>query len=208
MLAAPDIRYTDRDVRENRVLHTIAEEFAKGYGGEFDPLVRAHNMMEMDGGLTVAMARTVLNCMRHSVSDLPEPKGYVMPSYPVKKQVKQEPAKEERESRILYLGANWRNHYTEVEYRSPRLKFDYLINVHKQAKWYHQIDHTQFVLKWYPPDWWDERVRNSFQVQELRAMCGADLSHGLENTKWLGDADDCAEASTQFCPKCAEAVRG
>ena len=64
MSAAPQIKYTDRDLREDVALHDRAEEYARNYTGEFQFLIDAKMSLERDGGLPTPVARGVLNCMR------------------------------------------------------------------------------------------------------------------------------------------------
>ena len=74
---APEIRYTDRDVREDSNLRAIAERYVENYGGEFEPLVNAKNELSETGALTTSSARRVLNCMRHDnrvAQQMPRPK--------------------------------------------------------------------------------------------------------------------------------------
>jgi hypothetical protein len=73
---APEIRYNDRDVREDPSLHDLAVAYVRVYGGEFDPLVAAKNELTLNGTLNTATARVVLNCMRYDVNvsaSLPAP---------------------------------------------------------------------------------------------------------------------------------------
>jgi hypothetical protein len=81
--AAYDLRYTDRDVREDPRLTELAIAYLGQYGGDFEPLVGAQRMLRARGGLTTAVTRKVLNCMRHDwnvAGELPEPKGYSLGS--------------------------------------------------------------------------------------------------------------------------------
>ena len=79
MSTAPEFsKYTDRDVRNDPSLMELAVAYAANYTGDFDPLVDAREMIEEENGLTVAVARKVLNCMRHDAkvaTSLPKPKG-------------------------------------------------------------------------------------------------------------------------------------
>ena len=65
MSAAPEIRYTDRDVREDESLRELALEYLRQYGGEFEPLTDAQEVMNSGEHLPTQMIRKVLNCMRH-----------------------------------------------------------------------------------------------------------------------------------------------
>jgi hypothetical protein len=188
---APEVRYTERDVRENEELRELAESYVRNYGGEFDPLLRAFNMLSMDGALTTAMTRTVLNCMRHDenvASILPEPKGYTMSDRLTPRQPKQR----KREPRMIRL-------------QLFKLNYDYVVNLHPQAKWYHQIDHTRTLAYWYPLDWPNQAIRNSIELREVRAMCGKDLNAYWWNRRRhivLADKIDAEDSGNQFCPRC------
>jgi len=81
-MGAPEYKYTDRDVRENANLREIAENYLIEYGGDFEPLVKAVQLLATEGNLPTSMVRVVLNCMRHDanvVNDLPAPIGYKLP---------------------------------------------------------------------------------------------------------------------------------
>lgn len=69
-------KYTDRDVRENPSLRRIAVDYLMDYGGDFEPLVDAIDMLKSGAQLPTNVIRVVLNCMRHdrNVADsMPEP---------------------------------------------------------------------------------------------------------------------------------------
>jgi hypothetical protein len=75
-MAAPELKYTDRDVRSDPSLMELAVAYVLNYNGEFEPLVEAKDLFEEDGELTVPIARKVLNCMRHDATvamNLPKP---------------------------------------------------------------------------------------------------------------------------------------
>lgn len=77
MSAAPEMKYTDRDVREDSQLTDLAIAYIANYTGEFEPLVDAKELFEEDGELPVAVIRKVLNCMRHDAQvarNLPRPR--------------------------------------------------------------------------------------------------------------------------------------
>lgn len=76
MSNAPELKYTDRDVRDDPELMPLAIAYVLNYTGEFDPLVEAKEYLDEEGELTTALARKVLNCMRHDanvLSKLPRP---------------------------------------------------------------------------------------------------------------------------------------
>jgi hypothetical protein len=75
--AAPEMKYTDRDVREDPMLMELAIAYLIDYTGEFEPLVEAKELFQEYGRLTTPIIRKVLNCMRHDAQvamKLPEPK--------------------------------------------------------------------------------------------------------------------------------------
>lgn len=81
---APELRYTDRNVREDSDLRDLAEAYVKVYGGEFEPLVAAKNELMSTGRLETRTARIVLNCMRYDVNvsaslPAPQPPSLVLP---------------------------------------------------------------------------------------------------------------------------------
>lgn len=75
MSAAPETKYTDRDVRESPDLVELAVEYVEGYSGEFEYLIDMKLRLSQGYDLTTPMIRGILNCMRHDprVSGLPSP---------------------------------------------------------------------------------------------------------------------------------------
>lgn len=70
-----DIKYTDRDVRENDNLVEAAYEFLEAYTGEFEFLIDCKMRVAQGTELSVGMVRGVLNCMRADprVRNMPAP---------------------------------------------------------------------------------------------------------------------------------------
>lgn len=68
MSTAPELKYTDRDVRADESLRELATRYLEQYTGEFEPLIEAKEYLEEDAYLPVALVRKVLNCMRHDSS--------------------------------------------------------------------------------------------------------------------------------------------
>lgn len=58
------VKYTDRDVREDAHLTALAEEYLEEYSGEFEFLIDCKMRLASGMDLTVGMIRGVLNCMR------------------------------------------------------------------------------------------------------------------------------------------------
>lgn len=59
-----DRRFTDRMVKREPSLISIAMEYVQSYDGEFEPVVAAREYFLRTGSLPVAQARLVLNCLR------------------------------------------------------------------------------------------------------------------------------------------------
>lgn len=70
-----ELKYTDRDVRENPDFEEVVLEYLSRYQGEFDYLVDMKMRHAAGMDLTVGMIRGVLNCMRHDPREknLPTP---------------------------------------------------------------------------------------------------------------------------------------
>lgn len=68
--------YTETDVRANPNLLALAVTYARGYMGTWEVLAGARDLSVRSGTLPIAVARTVLNCMRNDANvceSLPEP---------------------------------------------------------------------------------------------------------------------------------------
>jgi len=65
-----DRKYTDRDIRDNPKLISLAEGYLLDYTGEFDYLLGCRELVEGGERLPIPLARGVLNCMRL------DPKGF------------------------------------------------------------------------------------------------------------------------------------
>lgn len=101
MSAAPGIKYTDRDVRENEDLTDEVYRYVRGYTGEFQFLVDAKMALERDQYLPVPVVRGVLNCMRvdpRVAGTLPAP----LPPKDAEQVIKLEP--ERRKRRKPWIG--------------------------------------------------------------------------------------------------------
>ncbi len=107
MSGAPERKYTDADVRADPELAELAYEYLETYAGEFEPLVKAQQVLARGSLLTTSLTRVVLNCMRNDwdiADQLPQPMAKVidMPvrddvAAPPKKPKKKEPKWTERE---------------------------------------------------------------------------------------------------------------
>lgn len=79
MSAAPETKYTDRDVRifaeESSEIIEMVYEYIERYTGEFEYLIDMKMRLAQGYDLTTPMLRGVLNCMRHDprVTGLPTP---------------------------------------------------------------------------------------------------------------------------------------
>ena len=80
-MSAPERKYTDADVRADTSLIELAYEYLDTYPGEFDPLVRAQDVVRSGRPLTTPQIRVVLNCMRNDwdIADkMPRPMAKVI----------------------------------------------------------------------------------------------------------------------------------
>jgi hypothetical protein len=70
-----DLKYTDRDVRENDELTEAAYEYIEQYTGEFAFIIDCKMRVASGESLTVGMVRGILNCMRVDprVRNMPTP---------------------------------------------------------------------------------------------------------------------------------------
>lgn len=187
-------RYTDTDIRlaEDEFRET-ATEFLEWYPGEFEFLVRAKQVLEEQGNLdslTISYIRGIMNCARNDTIWIPS-RGW--PAWAVTSSPHAKPKlRLVREPRILYVPL--------------RFRFDYWINCHKQANYYHRIDHTKTEGIFYPADWWNENKRNSVQLSSAVAICGKDLqgykpwvpAHVVIGPLELAEAI----SDLQYCPRC------
>lgn len=76
-MIANDLRYTDRDVRDNPGVTARVVQYLREYTGEFEFLVDCKARVDNADDLSVGMIRGILNCMRNDprVIGLPTPKG-------------------------------------------------------------------------------------------------------------------------------------
>jgi hypothetical protein len=80
-MTAPEHKYSDRDVRADPDLAELAYEYLDAYTGDFEPLIRAQEVLADSRLLTTSQIRVVLNCMRHdwNIADqLPHPMAKVI----------------------------------------------------------------------------------------------------------------------------------
>lgn len=75
---APNLKYTDRDVRENPGLYGVVVQYLEDYEGEFTFLVDCKMRITAGYDLSTGMVRGVLNCMRVDprAPELPEPTNW------------------------------------------------------------------------------------------------------------------------------------
>lgn len=184
-MTAPDLKYTDRDVRENPLLITLVEQYLTQYEGEF-AFLRDAKIRSLAGiGLNVAMVRGVLNCMRNDTRimfDLPTPRFSV------------ELPKPERRLRVVPDDDEDEEPYRPFKIEcKARVQYDYWFTRNRSAKWFHLIDHER-SRAW----WW----RHPNEIKwEIRAMCGKELratrEYRLTNHYSLLPKDQ------GLCPACA-----
>jgi hypothetical protein len=150
-----DVRYTDRDVNDDPRLRALAEDYALNYGGNFDPLVAAKQLIETGASLPTGVARMVLNVMRSDArvaNVMPQPEPNIMPRVPRKPrpQVVIEPEPPRRYPRNL----------------KATFKKRYLYSVHERAFVAHLLE-PEARMRFFPST-------GQFQAQ-IRAICGASI---------------------------------
>lgn len=182
-MTAPDLRYTDRDVRENPLLVPLVEQYLTQYEGEFAFLRDAKIRSAAGLPLGVGMVRGVLNCMRNDTRilfELPTPRFSI------------ELPKTERRLRVVPDDPEKPYRPFRVDCRI-RVKFDYWYTTNRMAKWFHLIDHERSQASW---------LRHPNEIRwEIRALCGKELSP----TREYHLTSDYAELPTHqhLCSGCA-----
>lgn len=155
-MTAPDLRYTDRDVRENPLLVPLVEQYLTQYEGEFAFLRDAKIRTAAGIGLNVAMVRGVLNCMRNDTRilfELPTPRFSVDLPKPAR--------------RLQVVPDEPETHRPFKLDCKIRVKFDYWYTTNRMAKWFHLIDHERSRAIWW---------RNPNEIRwEIYALCGKEL---------------------------------
>lgn len=190
MNTAPEIPYTDRDVREDPMLADLAVEYLHQYGGSYEPLVNAQQMLRSDGSLTTQITRVVLNCMRHDTNvarELPPPKRYLM-SVPNVAELASRQGRRNSQDIIIVRCSNTKPH--SVHYVNPTNKCNgipHLINRHptemrvtvktpyaraRTGKLWHHVDTSRNAsyAMWYPPSHeygWPDRHAYAENIADL-----------------------------------------
>lgn len=169
MSAAPEMKYTDRDVREDPDLTQLAIAYIANYTGEFDPLVEAKELFEEYGELTTPMIRKVLNCMRHDaqvVMQLPRPKygSNVVAFQPPKRRVGSRPKNDKQscqntDSHDKHWWGEWGEHECQgmpwainrfTVYLPVKVKVKYAMS--RTGKLIHTVDPAyEHTMAWNPP---------------------------------------------------------
>jgi hypothetical protein len=111
-MAAPEHKYSDRDVRADPDLAELAYEYLDAYTGDFEPLVRAQEVLTGSRLLTTSQIRVVLNCMRHdwNIADqLPQPMAKVIEMPQRDNEVEVIP------KRKKYKEPSWKDRYVNCE---------------------------------------------------------------------------------------------
>lgn len=174
MSAAPETKYTDRDVRESPDLAEMAVEYVEQYGGEFEYLIDMKMRLAQGYDLTTPMIRGILNCMRHDprITGLPAPlppeEGVVVELRPAKRK-KRKSHVWDRENPVpcneikSHDAHTWRpdgEHYewcNGVPWAINRLSSIYLpaqvklpFVVARSGKLIHRVGPTDHWVEWWP----------------------------------------------------------
>ena len=148
-----DRKFTDRDIRDNPSLIYIAEEYLRGYTGDFEYLVACQEFLSDNGRIPASLARPVLNCMRND-------------PYALQKlsQIHKQPiAAQEEYVRPAQM------------YLKSKLKHKYALSQAKNASVAHMIRHDgRPVVLYYP-------YVQKFQVI-TRLWCGKTLARKAKHT--------------------------
>lgn len=157
-MSAPELRYTDRDVREDGSLVDLAQDYLRRYTGEFAFLVDLQEALVTRGRpLTVANVRGVLNCMRNDPRvclTLPSPR-FTEP--------------EPRVPRLQVVEE-------DIEERRPRYKVEMtwhwpvLVSMHKGAQVWHLLDPLDSYLEVSP--YLRQGSSERVIAVHLEAVCG------------------------------------
>ncbi len=116
-MSAPERKYTDADVRADISLIELAYEYLDTYPGEFDPLVRAQDVVRSGRPLTTPQIRVVLNCMRNDwdIADkMPRPMAKVI-DMPVRDNDIEVIPRRKRKDKV----PSWEDRYVDCD--SPKL---------------------------------------------------------------------------------------
>lgn len=189
-------KFTDRDVREDPWLASLARDYALRYTGEFEFMVAARELAAVDN-MPVAVVRGVLNCMRADplvAGSLPAPRAplAVVPDPPRT----QPPA---RQSRPVH----------EHEQRRPdsitmpvTFKKPLVFGVPKMGYKLHVVDHAECKWSshhWRPLHYQPVRFgRWRWNCLQVKWFC----QQGYATTAWPKIVYDPTEGD--FCLKCLE----
>lgn len=190
--------YTDTEIRADYDdLEMIARDYLESYAGEFAPLVLAQQALP---SLSLPTIRMTLNCMRHDLNVILPDRPRLTRDY--RKAAKPIVEKRRQPSRVT-LGGQWFNGTHSG--CKIRLRGDFLANHHRQAKWFHQIDHSRTVGFYYPHDWWEVDKRHSVEVWIVKALCGKDFNvrSGGKDLELTQTAEE-AGGVNLHCKRCQE----
>lgn len=135
MAGAPDRKYTDADVRADPELGELAYEYLETYSGEFEPLVKAQQVLARGSLLTTSLTRVVLNCMRNDwdiADQLPQPMAKVI-DMPVRDDVARKPPKKHKKQKRGYLGPK---QCSNSEYHSAHNQNEPESELYRGAYWH------------------------------------------------------------------------
>jgi hypothetical protein len=169
---ATGTRYTDHDLRERPELVALAVRYARDYRGDWD-LMRAAALQVLDSGtLTLAVARTVLNCARA------DPRAYQLFTEVGEQQRATEPAPAvvipidrhgRRTSKVQVV-----NRPAWVDLRAT-FKGGWLVwSDHRSARFAHQVHPTRSTLRYRP--------ETGQYVPRLATWCGSMPSSNHRHT--------------------------
>lgn len=228
---APEVKYTDRDVRENEQLVLLAIEYVENYTGDFQYLIDMKMRMASGAGLTTPMVKGILNCMRADprVTGLPSPlppeEGVVVELRPKKEKRKRYVSNIECpdvENRVEHDGHSYeddeRRGYCRGWHRINRdhQGVDMAVKIHRPyalargGSMIHLVgDMDRCAIRWYPnPHAWGFRDRDP----DLMVKTACKYPSFLQNPQTLTvyQAECVLELNTEnigWCRHCREVMR-
>jgi hypothetical protein len=136
-----EVKYTDRDVRENPDLREKAYCYAFYYEGDFEFMVAAKELAKISEELPVAVTRGVLNCMRADprvAATLPAPQPQVQNARIIPGTVRE-------------MGPRHQRPVIRHSYDLPvRWRGIYLYSSHKTAQVFHMLNTERSRIHYYP----------------------------------------------------------
>lgn len=161
-ISAPQMRYTDLDVKTDPAIMEWAVRYVNYYQGEFEPMREAQAELLRTGALTVQTARRVMNCARNDYqvqAHLPVPRReiFVVPDpQPDSAYVQNLRSRAQAVATEFNLtpAKSVKRWYEAIEERPATIKAPYFVT--KTGQYIHRVDlestehHTRWAIKGWP----------------------------------------------------------